>query len=120
MTRPGWQQSNTLPVTMLALPVETAKLQHQDAYYVARVFTGRVEARRESPLGFESAGLLAQVLVREGDTVERDQLIAVLDKARLQAQRDELMAAKDEAEARLALADATLKRTRGIVDQGGV
>lgn len=141
MTKANWMQSSTPPGSMLALmlvqtlagpiaaaqsttpsvlPVETATLQHEDAYSVVRLFTGRVEAQRESPLGFESAGLLAEVLVREGDTVEREQLIAVLDNARLKAQRDELVAAREEAEARLALADATLKRTRGIVEQGGV
>lgn len=102
------------------LPVETARIRLQDSYRMQRTFTGRVEARRKSELGFESAGRLARVLVDEGDLIERGALIAELDDERLQAQREELVAARLEAEANLALTSATLKRLRAVVDTGGV
>ncbi len=103
-----------------ALPVETMAIKLQDSFVMQRVFSGRVQARRESALGFESAGRLERVLVDEGTTVEQGELIAERDTERLQAKRAELDAARAETEAKLALASATLERMRGIVEQGGV
>jgi RND family efflux transporter MFP subunit len=103
-----------------ALPVATAAIELQDSFIMQRSFSGHVQARRESELGFDSAGRLARVLVEEGVEVEQDELIAKLDTERLQAKRAELQAARAEAEAKLALANATLKRMRGVVEQGGV
>jgi RND family efflux transporter MFP subunit len=103
-----------------ALPVETLAITLQDSHIVRRGFSGRVEPRRESVLGFESAGRLARVLVDEGTAVEAGALLATLDAERLEARRAELDAARAEAGANLRLADITLKRLRGIVDEGGV
>lgn len=107
-------------VAGMAMPVSTRPLELRDTYVVQRRFTGRVQARRQSVLGFELSGRLARVLVDEGDRVERGALLAELDTGRLAAKRDELLAAQAKAEADLALAGATLKRVRGIVDKGGV
>ena len=91
------------------LPVETRPVEYQHGYEVQRVFSGRVQARRESLLGFDAGGRLASVQVLEGDRVQQGALLATLDPARLAARRAELAAAQAEAEARLALASATLK-----------
>lgn len=103
-----------------ALQVETLGIRLQDSYRARTVFTGRVQARRDSPLGFETGGRLAEVRVREGDRVETGDLLATLDTDRLLARRAEQTAALAEAEARLALASATLARLRGVVESGGV
>jgi RND family efflux transporter MFP subunit len=50
--------------------------------------------RRETPLGFTSAGQIARVLVNEGDRVRRGQLLAILDTTSVGA---ELSAAEAEA-----------------------
>lgn len=102
------------------LAVDVRPLAVQDGFTVRRPFTGRVEARRQSVLGFESPGRLARVLVDEGMAVTSGQVLAELDTERLAATRDELLAAQARAKAELALADATLKRLRGVVDKGGV
>ncbi len=102
------------------LPVEVARVQPESGYTMTRIFTGRVQAKRDSVLGFELAGRLASVKVDEGSRVTTGMLLAELDVDRVQSRRDELLAALAEAEANLALANATLKRMRGIVDQGGV
>ncbi|MCB1772157.1 MAG: efflux RND transporter periplasmic adaptor subunit [Gammaproteobacteria bacterium] len=102
------------------LPVETRPVEYQHGYEVQRVFSGRVQARRESLLGFDAGGRLASVQVLEGDRVQQGALLATLDTARLAARRAELAAAQAEAEARLALASATLKRLRGVLESGGV
>jgi RND family efflux transporter MFP subunit len=110
--------TSTPPPATLA--VETRVITPQESFTLQRTFSGRVQARRQSELGFELAGRLARVWVDEGATVEDGQLIAELDTERLLAQRNELLAARAEAEANLSLAKVTFKRLRGIVDKGGV
>ncbi len=102
------------------LPVTTRAVVLEDSYTMQRTFSGRVQARRESVLGFESAGRLARVLVDEGQSVGAGALLAELDTERLKAQRAELVAARAAAEADLALTNVTLQRLSGIVDKGGV
>jgi RND family efflux transporter MFP subunit len=115
--------SDSLPTSdspPAALTVETGTVTPQDSFTVQRTFSGRVQARRQSELGFESAGRLARVWVDVGTTVEAGQLLAELDTERLVAQRNELIAARAEAEANLSLANVTFKRMLNIVDKGGV
>ncbi|WP_296898275.1 efflux RND transporter periplasmic adaptor subunit [Thiohalocapsa sp.] len=102
----------------IAVPVLPAQLE--DGYDSALTFTGQVEARRLSRVGFEQAGLLAQVLVREGDAVKAGAVLARLDRASLLARRAELTAARASAEADLALAEATAARFRDSVKDGAV
>ena len=103
-----------------ALGVQTLAVEKVQGYALRRIFTGQVEANRVSGLGFERAGLLLEVLVREGDAVRADQVVARLDTALLEAKRRELAAALDDAGARLSLAEATLRRYRDSVDDGAV
>ena len=110
----------TRPAAPPALPVETRPLVLQDGYMMQRSFSGTVQARRASVLGFDQGGRLARVLVDEGVTVSAGQLLAELDTKRLAAQRAERVAATAEAEANLALANLTLRRLRGVVDKGSV
>ncbi|MEO1128096.1 MAG: efflux RND transporter periplasmic adaptor subunit [Planctomycetota bacterium] len=98
------------------LVVSTQVVLWQDGYTVQRQFLGRLEARQESDLGFELAGKVARVFVEEGQIIETGDEVAMLDSDRLQAQRDELIAARDEAQARLNLADLTLNRLREALE----
>ena len=102
------------------LVVVTGRIELQPGYTRDSRYTGQVEAGQSSPLGFESGGRLARLRVREGDRVDAGDLLAELDTDHLQARRAELLAARDEARARLALAEVTLERHRNIVDKGGV
>ncbi len=54
----------------LALVVRVAPVAMEDALTVRRRFVGMVEARRESRIGFELGGQVAEVLVDEGDAVQ--------------------------------------------------
>lgn len=112
--------SNVGPILSPALPVLTRKVERQAGYRIHRVFTGRLQARRESPLGFDAAGRLDAVHVREGEEVSEGDILAALDTDRLSARRAELVSALAEAEANLALASATLHRLRGVLESGGV
>lgn len=103
-----------------ALAVGTLVVELEEGYARRRVFSGRVEANRASNLGFERAGLLQEVLVREGDAVTRNQVVARLDSALLESRRRELEAAMKDTDASLSLAEATLRRFRDSVDDGAV
>jgi len=92
------------------LVVATEAVQWQEGYEATRYFVGRIEARQESDLGFELGGMVREVLVDEGDLVGTGAVVAVLDSDRLRARRQELVAARDEARARLELAVLTLDR----------
>lgn len=103
-----------------ALLVEVVVIQLQDGYEMTRLFSGLVQARRDSVLGFERSGRLTRVYVEEGAMVREGEILAELDTERLRAQRAELGAAMEEAEASLALAEATSTRMQGVIRAGGV
>lgn len=103
-----------------ALTVATEPAQSQQAYQSRRVFVGRIEALRQSDLGFELGGRLEQVIVDDGDRVDAGAVLAVLDTARLEARRAELMAALQQVRADLGLARATLARTEEAAGFNGV
>ena len=103
-----------------ALPVATEIAQLQHSYQSRRVFVGRIEALRQSDLGFELGGRLLRVDVDDGDRVEAGAVLAVLDTARLDARRAELTAALAQVRADLGLARATLERTEEAAGFNGV
>lgn len=86
-----------------AVPAQQVRRVHR--------FAGRVEAVRRADLGYEQGGLVAGVLVEEGDRVEAGAVVARLDTARLGARLDEVSAGLAEAGAALELAVRTLERT---------
>jgi len=95
----------TAPVTVAAEAVA-----HRQGYEVARAFVGVVEARRESRVGFELGGRVADVSFDEGDFVEAGEVVARLDTSILEAERETLRAARDEARAAAELAAITRER----------
>ena len=103
------------PTSVATITVEAAAGYEQTSRY-----TGRVEARLDSRVGFEVGGLLADVLVDEGATVSRGDILATLDTARLNARRAEAVSALRQVEADLVLADATLARTDEAYSYKGV
>ncbi|MEO0852837.1 MAG: HlyD family efflux transporter periplasmic adaptor subunit [Cyanobacteria bacterium J06648_11] len=89
-----------------ALPVQTVRLEPVSAYQTVREYTGDIEARRTSDLGFERAGALANILVDEGDIVAAGAEIARLDTRNLTARRRELEAQQAQVRAVLMELDA--------------
>ena len=97
----GVGSSSPTPRQPQALPVNTLRLQPVTAYQVSRTFTGEIEARRSSALGFEQSGTLVQIAVEEGDRVTIGTPMAKLDIRNLAAQRQQLLAQQDRAQAQL-------------------
>lgn len=100
------------------LLVATMTIELEDSYSVDQRFAGRLEPRRETPVAFERDGLVTEVLVEEGDPVDRGQVIAVLDQAQLHASRDGLRADRQRTEAELELALLTTERQAGLSGKG--
>jgi RND family efflux transporter MFP subunit len=98
-----------------ALSAETVVAHLEQQFSRKTDYVGRVEAARSSELGFELAGTLLAVHADEGSSVEKGQLLAKLDSARLQARRKELEAAAEEAKSAVKLAEATFERTKNLV-----
>ena len=104
----------SIPATERLLPVATVTAHFADSYPVERSFVGRVEARRESNVGFELAGLIASIEVDDGAVVKAGQVLASLDTELLEARRDELVSARAQAQAELDLAIKTRRRVNEL------
>ncbi len=100
------------------LPVRVATLRFQDGYAAEERFAGRVEPARSARLAFERAGLVAAVLVEEGDAVAGGAPVARLDADALGLERRRLEAQRRALEADLALGEATLARAETLRDRG--
>ncbi len=85
-----------------ATPVEVLLAEPVSAYVTTRAYTGRLRPTRAEDLAFVLAGELREVLVSEGQVVAEGELLARLDRRRLDARRARLEAAHRAAEARLA------------------
>ena len=108
------------PATVANPPVRVAvrPVRLEAGYDVTERFAGRLEPARETRLAFERAGLVTAVLFEEGDRVERGAVVARLDTAKLEAERDRLRAQRRELQAQEALAEATLKRQETLATKG--
>ncbi len=98
--------------------VEARPIRLDDGYRVTERFAGRLEPARETRLAFERAGLVLAVLFEEGDRVARGEVVARLDTAKLEAERDRLRAQRRELQAQEALAEATLERQEALATKG--
>ncbi len=94
------------------LPVSAAQFTEQAGYQRERSFLGLVRAGRVSNLGFERSGLVSELQVREGSEVQRGDVLASLDTARLTARRDAMAADLERVQAELEL--ARLQETRQL------
>lgn len=93
-------------------------LSLQDHYESQVQVLGVIESAQDATLGFELAGQLAAVYVEDGDKVQRGDVLAQLDTARLVAQQQELKASLASAQAQAKLAGLSAQRIAELVKQG--
>lgn len=79
------------------VPIQPAELSTE--YQTTRRFLGRVEAGRQSQLSFERQDRVLEIVADEGDVVAEGGVIARIDTRKLEAHRQELLAAQIEARA---------------------
>lgn len=106
------------PDAAAVTPVSVTPIISENAYTVDRVFIGQVEPQRSADVSFELNGRLDQILVDEGDAVAKGQLLATLDIALLEVERDRLTASRDAIAAQLAFAKKTVDRNSKLIGQG--
>lgn len=102
------------------IPVRVAQLEIQDAVTLERQFPGQLEAGQTSQLAFEFGGYLNDVYVDEGDRVQNNQVLAVLDIDILVAERAALLASRDAIRAQLKFAETNLDRAERLQNSGTV
>lgn len=83
------------------LPVETIEAEPAFGFDVERSYTGELVAHRRSSLAFERLGLLVEILVDDGRTVGKGELLARLDDRHLELSRDRVAASLSQARALL-------------------
>ncbi len=83
------------------LPVQTITVSMASSYRASRAYTGQVQARRTSILGFERAGRLVSIDVDSGARVMAGAPLATLDTQVLRTSQRELRAQLAQAHARL-------------------
>lgn len=101
-----------------ALPVRTTTVEIVPGYHARRSFTGRAVAGRTSQMAFELGGTISAIHVDLGSKVEAGDTLASLDTSRLEANKQQVIAERDEVAASLDLAERTLKRARDTFNQG--
>ncbi|WP_262690982.1 efflux RND transporter periplasmic adaptor subunit [Kordiimonas aestuarii] len=101
-----------------ALPVRTTDVKIENGYHARRTFTGRAVPGRMSSMAFELGGTVAGISVDLGTHVEEGDVLAELDTARLNAQRAQLLAEREEVAASLDLAERTLARAKETFNKG--
>jgi RND family efflux transporter MFP subunit len=117
------------------IPVQVVSVQHSSAIRMISA-VGTVRYRRETPLGFTTAGKVARVRFEEGDFVKRGALLAALDTTSVGADLSVARAERDRAQseygrlaslykdgwitkARFENADAALKSADARLSQAG-
>lgn len=104
--------------TPLAVDVVVADVQSSLA--LDEKFTGIVQPRRSSDLGFADGGRIAALNVDVGDRVTDGQILAVLDTRALRSQLASAEARVNEARASHALAMNTVDRQQTLMARGHV
>ncbi len=114
------QRANSAPAPAPAptMPVATAPVVLEPGYSVTRSFVGQIEPQRTAAMSFELSGRLDEVLVDEGEAVERGEHLATLDMRLLNAERDRLQASKAALEAQLRFARQSVERQSELSDRG--
>ncbi len=82
-----------------AMPVEVLPAQAITSYTASKAYTGTLVAGRRSQIGFERPGKVIRVAVDEGQSVAAGQVLANLDRRRLDAARKRVAAELAEATA---------------------
>jgi HlyD family secretion protein len=96
---------------LLALVILLVYLGQRNERSKALEYSGTIEAT-ESRLSFQVAGRVLNVLVDEGQAVEKDQILAALDRSEYQARYDQAKANMEAAKAELAGLEVSLESSR--------
>ncbi|MCY7294620.1 efflux RND transporter periplasmic adaptor subunit [Alteromonas sp. a30] len=95
--------------------VDVIQVEIQASYQRQIKAVGKVESTQQANMGFERAGTLLAAYVDDGARVKQGELLAELDVARLQAERQEVKATVERAKADARLAKVSERRIERLV-----
>jgi len=105
------------PVEQVIRPVKAIIVQEQSPER-SRAFSGSIQARIESALGFRVPGKITERRVNVGDSVSVGQIIARLDETDLKLSENSARAAVLSARTRLGVAKDSLQRAATLLPKG--
>ena len=91
--------------------IEITTIEIQDSYNTTQRFPGKILPLNYSKLAFEVPGKISEVKIDIGDAVKRNDILAALDPAEMQANLN-------QAQARFDLADQALNRFKDLKSKG--
>lgn len=100
------------------LAVDARELIVVDHYQIQESYAGRIETARETQVGFEREGLVTAIFIEEGTNVDQGQILAKLDIAYLEIERDRLLADRAAVDAEIELARLTAERREKLNGRG--
>lgn len=109
--------SKEAPAPEPVRPVLSVTVKAEEVEQLGR-YAGNIEARYESTLGFRVPGRVARRLLDVGDSVQKDQLLAVLDPTDQQNQLRANQGDLARVEAQYVNAQANARRQQELFDQG--
>ena len=113
----GLGNATQTPEARLPVAVSTGTVTIQSGFETPINVFGLVESPKTTSVSFDVAGQVTQILVEEGDVVNKGDILAHQDLQRLNARKRELQAALERANADLALAKVNSDRTTSLVER---
>lgn len=107
----------TISTEAQPLPVVVVPYELETKYVTSSRFLGVVEAGSDSNIGFEVAGVLSSLEVREGDFVTTGQTLGQLDTRQQEAGLRLATAQSKEVGAQLELAEINLERVQSLLEK---
>ena len=107
----------TISTEAQPLPVVVVPYELETKYVTSSRFLGVVEAGSDSNIGFEVAGVLSSLEVREGDFVTTGQTLGQLDTRQQEAGLRLAAAQSKEVGAQLELAEINLERVQSLLEK---
>ncbi|MFC3122983.1 efflux RND transporter periplasmic adaptor subunit [Agaribacter flavus] len=87
-----------------------SRIRIQDSYQQKQIIRGMVLPAQRTNIGFDQGGVLAAILVEDGEKVTKGDVLARLDTERLRAKKQELQAELNVAQANARIAELSLQR----------
>jgi len=90
----------------------------EQSYVVARNYLGQIKAKQHTNLSFEYSGKISELLVDDGNTVRKNQMLAKQDTLLLSYKTAELQAQVNQLKAQIKLNQANLSRIKTLINDG--
>ncbi|WP_394223010.1 efflux RND transporter periplasmic adaptor subunit [Alteromonas gracilis] len=113
----GLGNATQTPEARIPVSVSTGTVKIQTGFETPINVFGLIESPKATLLSFDVAGQVTDLLVEEGDVVDKGDMLARQDVQRLNARKRELQASLERANADLALAKVNSERAVSLVEK---